>query len=107
MENKKEPKKTYTPEFKAEAVALCEKVGITKASKDLQVALSTLHGWKTETAVNAQKRDSRNTSSKPSYEALEKECQKLKKELKYIEEINRILKKSTAIFSSSHLGVLK
>lgn len=100
MESKKEPKKSYTAEFKAEAVALYEKVGLVKASKDLQVSLSTLHRWRAELSPKTIRAD----ASKPTYEELEKENQRLKKELKYIEEINEVLKKSTAIFSKSHLG---
>lgn len=103
MENQKQQKKHYPPEFKAEAVALCKKVGLTKASQDLQVSLSSLDRWRRD--IDGV--DTHSDPSKPSYEALENENRRLKKELQYIEEINKVLKKSTAIFSSSHLGGLK
>ena len=103
VDNQKQQKKFYTPEFKAEAVALCKKVGVTKASQDLQVSLASLDRWRRD----SDGVDTNSGASKLSYEALEKENQRLKKELQYIEEINKVLKKSTAIFSSSHLGGLK
>ncbi len=103
MEEKKGLRKSYTLEFKVEAVALSEKIGTIKASKDLQLSTSTLHRWKTELNPNKGIKD----PSKPSYESLEKENQRLKKELQYVNEINRVLKKSTAIFSNNLLEVLK
>ena len=45
--------------------------------------------------------------NKPTYEELEKEVRQLKKELGYVEEINRVLKKSTAIFSNKEMGGLR
>ena len=44
---------------------------------------------------------------KPSYQELEAEIRRLKKELGYVAEINKVLKKSTAIFSSSEMGGLR
>jgi len=43
-------------------------------------------------------------SSKPSYEELEKENRRLKREIGYIKDINDVLKKSTAIFSSQEMA---
>jgi len=42
-----------------------------------------------------------------SYDQLEREVGRLQKENGYLKEINKVLKKSTAIFSSDHLGGLK
>ncbi len=41
--------------------------------------------------------------NKKSYRELEKENKRLKKELGWMEEINTVLKKSTAIFSSDQI----
>lgn len=103
MESEKKQRKYYSPEFKAEAVVLCKKIGLTKACEQLGVSSAALSRWKRkqpETSLSG-------SHSKPSYEELEKEVRRLKKELGYVEEINRVLKKSTAIFSSSQMGGLK
>ena len=103
MENKKDSKKSYSTEFKMEAVARCKSIGQAKTSKELGVAPSTLYRWGRENLNN----NNGVLFNKPSYETLEKENRRLKKELGYVEEINRVLKKSTAIFSSKELGGLK
>jgi len=100
---KKVNKKAYSAEFKMEAVARCKNIGQTTASKELGIAPSTLYRWSKENPSYT----SSITSNKPSYETLENENRRLKKELGYVEEINRILKKGTAIFSSKELGGLR
>lgn len=89
-------KKSYTEEFKREAVARSKAIGATKTCKELDIASSLLYGWKSKfddgTIVK--------TTKKASYDELEKEVKRLKKELGYMDEINKVLKKSTAIFSS-------
>lgn len=91
--------KSYTEEFKREAVARSQAVGVTKACEELGLTSSSIYGW-------IKKYSDSKTSKKiekPSYEDLEKEVRKLKKELGYMEEINKVLKKSTAIFSSDQI----
>ena len=95
-------KKSYTEEFKKEAVARSEAVGITKACEELDISSSTIYGWINKYS-NSSSSNSKKTENKPSYEELEKENRRLKKELGYMEEINRVLKKSTAIFSSDQI----
>lgn len=89
----------YSSEFKAEAVAKCLKIGASKASIELGVSKSTLHGWMTKAREVPQ-----SSGEKPSYEELELEVQRLRREVGYVNEINRILKKSTAIFSAAEMG---
>lgn len=100
MEKTKRVRKTYTEEFKVEALARCETVGQKKASEELGVHPSVLQRWKREKSGGGPVRD----KSWPSYGELEQEVRRLKKELDYVEEINRVLKKSTAIFSSKEMG---
>jgi transposase-like protein len=88
---------TYSAEFKAEAVAKCAKVGINQTFKDLGISIGSLRNWVIRSGPQL-------TADKPSYEELEKQVQKLKRELGYVSEINEILKKSTAIFSAGTLG---
>ena len=100
MEEKNKRQKRYTAEFKAEAVARCERNGTPQTSRELGIPQGTLNRWRHELKgkTNSQ------SDGKPSYEELEKENRRLKKEIGYIEEVNRILKKSTAIFSSKEMG---
>ena len=89
-------KKSYTEEFKREAVARSEAVGPTKACEELGISSSLIYNWKKKYSNSK----SNKLATKPSYEDLEKENRRLKNELGYMEEINKVLKKSTAIFSS-------
>lgn len=90
---------SYTEEFKKEALARAEAVGPTKACDELGITSSLIYQWKKKypNPSNSTK------SNKRSYEDLEKENRRLKKELGYMEEINKVLKKSTAIFSSDQI----
>jgi len=92
--------KSYTEEFKREAVARSKAVGVTRACEELDITTSTIYGWIKKYSDSPPSKRSEN---KPSYEELEKEVRKLKKELGYMEEINKVLKKSTAIFSSDQI----
>lgn len=92
--------KSYTEEFKREAVARSEAVGVTRACEELDITSSTIYGWIKKYSDSPSSKTSEN---KPSYEELEKENRRLKKELGYMEEINKVLKKSTAIFSSDQI----
>ena len=104
MKEKSNTQKRYSLEFKEEAVARCAKYGTTQTSKELGIHQGTLNRWKHELKERPEGDASR---QKPSYEELEKEVRRLKKEMGYIEEINRVLKKSTAIFASSEMGGIK
>lgn len=95
--------KKYNNEYKQEAVERSKILGISKTCEELGVSQASLSRWKKEFSAGELSKP----KNKPSYTDLEKEVLKLKKELGYVEEINRILKKSTAIFSSKELGDLK
>jgi len=101
MEEKKKNKQ-YSAEFKSEAVAKCLKIGIKQTCEELGLKDSTLRGW----LAKSEKCDSKG-KEKPSYHDLEKEVRRLRKELGYVSEINKVLKKSTAIFSSHEMGGLR
>ncbi len=94
-------KRQFSEEFKKEAVALAQKDGNSKAARDLGLNESQIRQWK-----NKFNPPSASTEGK-SYSELEKEVQRLAKEVYYLKEINNVLKKSTAIFSAKELGDLK
>jgi len=98
---KKKSRPTYSPEFKAESVAKCLEIGVSRTSKELGVAHATLTSW----MLKAKRGPT--PDGKASYEELERENRRLRKELGYVNEINKVLKKSTAIFSSGEMGGLR
>ena len=93
--------KRYSEEFKREAVARCKAVGPTKTCEELGIANSLLFTWRKKYDDDSLLSDK--SVKKPSYDELEKELKRVKKELGYMEEISKVLKKSTAIFSSDHI----
>ena len=103
QEKKKRAKRKITEEFKREALELIDKIGIMKAEKELNIGNSALRIWKKK----FQNPDSKAPSGKKSYSELERENRRVLKENGYLKEINKVLKKSTAIFSRDHLGGLK
>ena len=101
MSQKKKTRPTYSTEFKAEAVRKCRESSLNQVSRELGVAVATLRTWLMKAEVGPSEK------GKPSYEDLERQIRKLKKELGYVSEINEILKKSTAIFSNDRMGGLR
>lgn len=83
--------RSYSDEFKAEALDLIKKNGVTQTSKDLGVTPSLLYGWKAKKAGYG-------AFPKMSLEDSQKENQRLKKELIQVYKINEVLKKSLGIF---------
>ena len=106
MEEKKTRKtRSFSQEFKQEAVNLASRIGASKAAKELDVHEASIRQWKKN--LNGSTSINSTSGSKKSYEELEKENRRLAKELGYLKEINKVLKKSTAIFSADHMGGLK
>ena len=102
-EKKRRKRRIFTEEFKQEAVELIEKIGIAKASAELDIGGSVLRGWR----KRYKEPETKLSSGKKSYSDLEKENRRLAKENGYLKEINKVLKKSTAIFSNDQMGGLK
>ena len=88
-------RKTYSAEFKENAVKLALEVGNQEAAKQLGVCKASITKWKQLHSISG------NTSSKGI--DWEKEARKLQKENLYLKKINDVLKKSTAIFSQNDL----
>ena len=45
---KKATRRQHAPEFRTEALALAEKIGVSKAAKELGLHESQLYGWRTK-----------------------------------------------------------
>jgi transposase len=91
-------KRTYTPEFKQEAIKLAKSNSVTKTASDLGVAPVSIRNWI---------KNNENAPSDPDGVDWKKEAKRLKKENQYLKEINDILKKSTAIFSQEKFPPFK
>ena len=85
-------RKYYTDQYKEEAVKLAESVGIGRAAKDLGINTSNIRRW--------QPGPDKSVSSTTLTDK-DKEILKLKKELRYVYEVNEVLKKSLGIFAAS------
>ena len=82
-------RKYYTDQFKEEALKLAESVGLSQTAKDLGIHISSICRWKSQTH--------KNSCSNSSLSEKDKEILKLKKELRYVYEVNEVLKKSLGI----------
>ena len=104
MEKKiKTQKRSFSEEFKLEAIELAKKIGNSQAARELDLHESSIRTWKRK----FEGPSSKVTKEKATYSDLEKENKKLKKENVYLKEIAKILKKSHGIFSQDHMGGLK
>ena len=87
-------KKSYTPEFKDEAVRLATTTGksIAQVARELEVSVNSLHEWI---------RQARRTQSAPAAggESPEQQIQRLKRENDLLREEAAILKKAIAYFA--------
>lgn len=91
--SKKVIRKQYSPEFRKEALALAEKVGVAKAAKELGLHDSQLYGWRTK-ARACQDQSEREQSQAA-------EIARLKRKLAEQEEELAIVKKAATYFAKS------
>jgi transposase len=90
-------RRTFTPEFKVQAVQLVTEQGksIAEVARDLDLSESLLRGWKTALAADG-------ASAFPGHgnpPALEEELRRLRAENKRLTMERDILKKATAFFA--------
>jgi transposase-like protein len=98
MGKKSTERRTYTPEFKAEAVALAEKreKPVSRVAVDLGINENVLRRWMQQT------RESAGSTLKPfpgHGRPRDEELTRLRKENKALREANEILKKAAVIFA--------
>lgn len=91
--SKKVIRKQYSPEFRKEALALAEKVGVAKAAKELGLHDSQLYGWRTK--ARARQDQSEREQSQAA------EIARLKRKLAEQEEELAIVKKAATYFAKS------
>jgi len=98
MAKKNNERRSYTKEFKTEAVALAEKKEkpISQVAKDLGLNENVLRRWITQTRESA----GTNINVFPGHgRARDAELIKLRKEVKALRNANEILKKAAVIFA--------
>ena len=86
-------RRQYSAEFKQEALALAEKVGVAEAATQLQLQSSQLYGWRAKAHSDARKGETE--------QALAAENARLKRLLAEKEQEVAILKKASAYFAKN------
>jgi len=89
----KKTRKVHTAEFKAEALKLADKIGVSAAARELKLYESQLYNWRSA----AQKKSS--TSEREA--ALAAEVARLKRQLAEQTEDLAILKKAATYFAKN------
>ena len=88
-------RRSYTPEFKSEAVRLVFEQGlsIAQVGKDLGICKTVIREW-----VN-KARDSGQAPAAPAASSIEEELRRLRRENAILREEREILKKAAAFFA--------
>jgi transposase-like protein len=93
-------KKSYTTEFKIQALELVKQTGsYSEAARQLGIGDNLLHAWKKRFNFSLE------TKGKSAAQAVAEteEVRRLKKQIQDLEKTNYILKKAAAFFSQDHL----
>ncbi len=90
---KNTPRRQHSPEFRKEALALAEKIGIPKAAKELGLHNSQLYGWRSKSRTKQDQSDLE--------QSLAVENARLKRKLAEQAEELAIVKKAATYFAKS------
>ena len=88
-------RKKFTKEFKVEAVALAEKIGMTAAARELDIGDSSLYRWRDALAKDGADAFPGNGKLKP----LDEENRQLRLENRRLREEKEILRKAALFFA--------
>lgn len=91
MVKKAASRKTYTPQFKEQALELAEKHGVPKTAQDLGISEQALYGWRTKRKQTGQ--------SFEEQKLQQAEMARLKRDNARLEEEVAFLKKAAAYFA--------
>lgn len=91
-------RKTYTKEFKLEALKLAEQIGAKRAAKDLGVGKTAIYAWRK--AAAAEGKDAFRGHGRLTER--DEELRRLRQEVKVLKQEREILKKATSFFASLH-----
>lgn len=90
-------RRSYTPEFKQEAVRLAEQNGYAQTARDLGVDRSLIRKWKNKLEAATENGQAAFPGKGTPQDA---ELAKLRRELRRAQEENEILKKAVGIFTN-------
>jgi transposase len=88
-------RRTYTAEFKQQAVRLAERTNLNRAAKELGVSRNSIQQWK--------KGKSKENPKVEKELSLEEELRRLRKENEELKQVNYILRRAAAVFSQDQL----
>ena len=95
MERKKtRPRRSFTPEFKAEIVGLCQRGdrSIGQVSRDFDLTETAVRAWVRQAEIDGGEREGLTTEERLELSALRRENRRLKEDVE-------ILKRATAFFA--------
>jgi transposase len=98
METKKprnqRPRRSFTPEFKAEIVELCRRGdrSISQVSRDFDLTETAVRAWVLQAAVDAGEREGLTTEEREELSRLRRENRRLRDDVE-------VLKRATAFFA--------
>jgi transposase len=95
MERKKpRPRRSFTPEFKAEIVELCQRGdrSIGQVARDFDLTESNVRGWVNQAAIDQGERPGLTTEERA-------ELARLRRENRSLREDVEVLKRATAFFA--------
>jgi|SRR5580704_1522789 transposase len=95
MERKKSrPRRSFTPEFKAEIVGLCQRGdrSIGQVAKDFDLTETAVRAWVRQAEIDGGQRDGLTTEERQELSALRRENRRLREDVE-------ILKRATAFFA--------
>ncbi|MGK4580334.1 transposase [Kitasatospora sp. HPMI-4] len=93
--NKPRPRRSFTPEFKAEIVELCRRGdrSVGQAAKDFDLTETAVREWVKQAEVNAGERDGLTSDEREELARLRRENRRPRKDVD-------ILKRATAFFAT-------
>lgn len=91
------PRRSYTPEFKLEAIEMVKKRGIPDTARSLDLSPRLLRTWHEQLEADGDR------AFPGKGNPLEAEIAHLQRRLRRVEEENAILKKAVGIFTSRPL----
>ncbi|MFI1386421.1 transposase [Embleya sp. NPDC020886] len=91
---KPRPRRLFTPEFKAEIVALCRQGdrSVGRVAKDFDLTETAVRDWVRQAEVDAGERDGTTSGEREELAALRRENTRLRQDLE-------VLKRATALFA--------
>jgi transposase len=95
--------KSYSQEYRDEAVKLSEELGTTGAARQLGISISNIHTWRGKIKSPNGSGEKPGQSKAASFLEMEEENRRLRKENGNLKKTNEMLKAVTAFFSQDHL----